>query len=220
MKSDLQPPEQRLAELQDQMRQCQRCIQAGYHVMGPAVFSGSISARVMVIGQAPAKADLDAGSIPWSGAGGARLMSWLEGAGFNPDRIRCQHYFSALTRCYPGKGAAGRGDRAPSAAEIALCTPYLRSELALIRPSLILLVGRLAIEHFLGKGKLTEWVGQAFPAGKRVASEWRGCLRSDAWLVPLPHPSGANLWLNQPMHQHLVQQAITILFDLRRRLEV
>ncbi len=60
---------------------------------------------------------------------------------------------------------------------------------------MVLLIGQMAIEAFLEKRPLKEWVGQVT---ERAGRYW----------IPLPHPSGASLWLNQPENRALVDQAL------------
>ena len=190
-----------LAALQTEMRACRRCAEAGFAAAGPAVFWGDAAARWMLVGQAPAAADLQHESRPWTGPAGRRLMGWLARAGLEENAVRAGAYLCALTRCYPGKGAGGRGDRVPGRIERQFCAPYLAREIALLQPRLIVAVGQMAIAHFLGPGALAGRIGQAFaPAPGRPAPT--------AWIVPLPHPSGASLWLNQPANQALVERAL------------
>jgi uracil-DNA glycosylase len=73
-----------------------------------------------------------------------------------------------MTRCFPGKAAAGKGDRVPSSVELALCRPYLDRELALVQPRLVVLVGTLAIVAFLGNVRLGEVVGTIQHLGGRA----------------------------------------------------
>lgn len=197
------------------MRTCRRCQEAGFAVQGPAVFAGSERARVMVIGQAPAAADLRAGSIPWSGAAGRRLRAWLAQAGWDAVELDAFFYFTALTRCYPGRQAGGHGDRPPTAQEIALCAPYLQQELDLIQPRIIILVGKLALAYFLGPGSLSDYVGRAYRAGEVPDRPAHYRLPADTWLVPLPHPSGASVWPNQPANREKLDGAIAALRMLR-----
>jgi len=211
--------EARFCALREEMQACRRCAAAGFPVQGPPVFAGPLAARLMVIGQAPAAVDVQAGGVPWSGSGGGRLMGWFEVAGFDRERLRRQAYFTALTRCFPGKHPDGRGDRAPTHEEQALCEPFLIRELELVAPVVLVLVGRLAVTRFLGAGPLTQYVGQAY----RAAEARRRALiplPADAWLIPLPHPSGASVWLNAPDHKELVEKAISHLADLRGQLNL
>jgi uracil-DNA glycosylase len=124
-------------------------------------------------------------------------------AGWEEAEFRATQYMTAITKCFPGKAAGGRGDRAPSRAEQKLCRPFLEEELALVDPEIVIPVGGLAIRHFLGKAKLVDVVGT-------VVQDDEG-----RWIVPLPHPSGASLWLNKPEHRALVSRAIEQLCELQ-----
>ena len=186
-----------LAALHQEMRACRRCLEVGYPIAPGAVFSGSATARVMVVGQAPGVTETEVGR-PFNGSSGRRLFQWLAQAGWEETSFRATHYLSAVTKCYPGKGVGGKGDRVPTRAEQNLCAPFLERELALVRPRLIVPVGGLAVRRFLGRraGKLGDVVGEAFEAED-------GCR-----IVPLPHPSGASLWLNQPANRARVDRAL------------
>lgn len=177
------------------MRACRRCLEAGFFVGPGAIFSGPVTARVMVVGQAPGSMEVETGR-PFSGAAGRRLFRWLAEAGWNEDEFRATQYLTAITRCYPGRSPGGRGDRVPSHAEQALCAPFLERELALVQPQIVVPVGGLAIRRFLGRVSLDDVVGH-------VIRDGTGC-----WIVPLPHPSGANLWLNRPESQERVVRAL------------
>ncbi|MFL7794861.1 MAG: uracil-DNA glycosylase family protein [Anaerolineae bacterium] len=191
-----------LNTLHSEMRACRRCLEAGFAITPGAIFSGHTSARVMIVGQAPGVTEVEA-QRPFNASSGRRLFQWLLEAGWEEDDFRATQYMTAITKCYPGKSPGGRGDRAPSHAEQKLCASFLQRELALVQPKLIVPVGGLAIRRFLGKVKLTDVVGTAVQVDE------------GHWIVPLPHPSGASLWLNKPEHQALVQRAIEHLGKLR-----
>ena len=184
-----------LAVLHTQMRACRRCLEAGYPITPGAVFSGLATATVMIVGQAPGITETQAGR-PFNGSSGRRLFRWLAQAGWEETEFRTTQYMTAVTKCYPGKGSGGKGDRVPTRAEQKLCAPYLERELALVRPNLIVPVGGLAVRRFLGRVRLAEVVGEV------VQHE------DGRWIVPLPHPSGASLWLNRPENQERVIQAL------------
>lgn len=194
-------PAAELHALHEEMRACRLCVVAGCPIVPRAVFSGAVGARVMVVGQAPGTMESDSG-IPFCGPSGRRLFRWLADAGWREDVFRRAHYITAVTKCFPGKGAIGRGDRAPSRTEQALCAPFLERELAIVAPEVVIAVGRVAIERLVGTGPLDHFVGRRFHDGARV-------------VVPLPHPSGANLWLNRPEHRDLLTQALGELRDMR-----
>ncbi|MFZ5916144.1 MAG: uracil-DNA glycosylase family protein [Chloroflexota bacterium] len=194
--------------LQKDMRTCRRCLEAGYAVAPGAIFSGPISARVMIVGQAPGITEVEA-RRPFNAAAGQRLFQWLAEAGWSEEAFRASQYVTSVTKCYPGKqpGAHARGDRAPGAAEQKLCAPFLERELALVDPELVIPVGGLAIERLVGTGRLTEIIGLVFQ-------------RQGRWFVPLPHPSGASLWLNRPEHRALLRRALGHLSALKKQLNL
>lgn len=156
----------------------------------------------MVVGQAPG-ARSDAARRHFTGPAGATLERWFVQAGFPDEYFRTRVYLTSLTRCFPGKSPGGKGDRAPSPAELALCRGFLDRELALIQPRVVLLVGGMAIEAFLGKVKLSEVVGLSFERQGRV-------------LLPLPHSSPVSRWLNDAANRALVGRALDRLSELRR----
>lgn len=180
---------------------CRLCEEQGYIAAARPLVHGRASDRVMVIGQAPGHRSVAKGRS-FSGPGGMVLQKWLERAGFPPGYLHEHVYLSSLTRCDPGRNPRGDGDRRPSPPEIALCRPYLEAELAILQPKIVLLVGAMAIEAFLGKVKLEDVIG-TFQK------------RDEMLLLPLPHPSGVSRWLVVPAHQQLLQQALAILAEWR-----
>ena len=179
---------------------CSACFPDGGNV---PVFAHRPGARVMVIGQAPSLTDSRTGRT-FSGPGGKRLRTWLEQAGVPEADVS----FSALTKCYPGKSPGGQGDRTPTRGEIAACRGFLEREVRALRPRIVLLIGGMAINELLRRAPLAEVVGKVFDGSSSrliadAADESRGVS-----VVPLPHCSGASLWLNRPEHQELLAAAI------------
>jgi uracil-DNA glycosylase len=107
------------------------------------------------------------------------------------DEFYATFYCASVTRCYPGKSPAGKGDRVPTPLEQELCEFWRDWELRLIRPKLIVPIGMLAIKRLLGRTQLAGTVGERFSFGDAVA-------------IPLPHPSGVSLWLNSLDNRALV----------------
>ena len=202
-----------LTRIQEEMRRCRRCLEKGFPITPGAIFSGPASARVMIVGQAPGKRDEGSGR-PFSGPAGRRLFQWFAAVGWEEEEFRATHYITAMTKCYPGKPLRpttspkpeSHGDRVPSAAERNLCAPFLEQELEIIQPELILPIGRVAINHFLGEGRLTNLIGKVF--------EQNGQL-----ILPFPHPSGANVWLNRPESKRLIEAALGQLRQLKKQMQ-
>lgn len=180
---------------------CRLCEEQGYLAAARPLVHGRAADRIMVIGQAPGHRSVAKGRS-FSGPGGSVLQKWLERASFPPGYLHEHVYLSSLTRCDPGRNPRGNGDRRPSQPEVALCRPFLEAELAIVQPKVVLLVGAMAIETFLGKVRLEDMIG--------TFQERDGIL----WL-PLPHPSGVSRWLLDPAHQQLLQQALAILAEWR-----
>ena len=193
--------------LHAEMRACRRCQAAGFSIAPKAIFCGGVSARVMIVGQAPGATEVVAGR-PFNASSGRRLFEWLAEAGWEEDQFRSTQYMTAVTKCYPGKSPGGKGDRAPSRVEQKLCAPFLEQELALICPEVVIPVGGLAIRRFLGRLRLDQAVGIAV----------RG--NAGYWIVSLSHPSGASLWLNRVEHKDLVVRAQAHLRRLRDELDL
>lgn len=184
--------------LQQEMRACRKCLDAGYEIVPGAVFSGPAPAPLMLVGQAPGVTEAQV-KRPFNASSGTRLFQWLSEAGLDEVEFRARNYMTAVTKCYPGKHPKGKGDRKPSRAEQTLCQPFLQQELALVQPRILLAVGGLAIETLLGQRlRLDEVVGHVFEVdGHQV--------------LPLPHPSGASLWPNRPENQARIARALVLL---------
>ena len=107
-------------------------------------------------------------------------------------------YCASVTRCYPGKALRGKGDRVPTPREQDLCEFWRDWELELLRPKLVVPIGGLAIRRLLGGRALADCVGVRFDIDERA-------------VIPLPHPSGVNLWLNSPANRALVARAVDLI---------
>jgi uracil-DNA glycosylase len=217
--------------LHRELRECRRCLEEGYWIAPGPVFSGGAGARVMLIGQAPG---ITEGQVkrPFNAGSGRRLFQWLGEAGWDEAEFRAHAYMTAVTKCYPGPSGNGKGDRVATPFEQALCRPWLEQEVRLINPTLMLLVGGLAIKLlYPANTRLAQIIGTAawFPP-EALAADPLNFNLTDAeiltafdsakdpggrWIVPLPHPSGVSLWYNRPENRELVRQAIELLGNIR-----
>jgi uracil-DNA glycosylase len=195
-----------LAAVQQEIAVCTRCVERGHISAARPIFHGHAGQRLMIVGQAPGPT---AGErpLPFSGASGRALQGWLERAGFPPGSLHRDFYLTSLTKCFPGPatGSGGKGDRPPSASEIALCADHLDREITLVRPEIVVSLGRMAAERLDPTARglpLTALVGTA-RAAERAGHAFR--------LFPLPHPSGVSRWLNDPAHQALLERALEAL---------
>lgn len=141
------------------------------------------------------------GGQPFAGRAGKTLFAWFAQVGLEERQVRDWLYIAAITRCYPGPHPGGRGDRVPTPHERARCADWLDDELRILRPTLIVPVGRLAIDRFLGAGALSELIGRA-----HVVDHAGGT----STVIPLPHPSGASSWIHATGHRALLDRALAL----------
>jgi uracil-DNA glycosylase len=195
--------ERELSELQAACHACTRCEDEGIIPEAAPTFEGGAQAIFFVVGQAPGPVERES-RRPFSGRAGRELGRWMIRAGFESEHeFRHLTYIAALMRCFPGRNAAGTGDRPPPARGIRNCASWLEAELRLLRPRVVVLVGQMAIRRFLGPGPLEDRVGSTFG--------------DDPLYVPLPHPSGQSRWLNDPANRARLERALTTLSELRVR---
>jgi uracil-DNA glycosylase len=177
------------------LRACEQCPD----MIGPVVTGTPVVSPVMLLGQAPGTHEgrLDK---PFAWTAGKTMFSWFSDTGIDEETFRANVFMAAVCRCFPGKNPKG-GDRVPNKTEIANCASWLDREIDLIRPKLILPVGKLAIGQLMKVGKLTEVVGQVIPIE-------RNGHKMDA--IPLPHPSGASTWHRMEPGIALLQKALRL----------
>ena len=182
-----------LASLQRDLARCRACAEAGFPLESLPVRTPSAHQRAYLYGQAPGIVEGEE-RLPWRGRAGQTLRRWLE---LDEDAFYATFYCASVTRCYPGRAPSGRGDRTPSPRERELCAYWRRWEVELLRPTLVVTVGGLALREILGRTSLTECIGERF--------ELDGIP-----VIPLPHPSGASGWLNVPANRKRLEQAVAL----------
>jgi len=166
----------------------------------PVVVGRPVTGRILLVGQAPGDKEPKLGR-PFAWTAGKTLFKWFHAAlGWSEDEVRDRIYFAAVCRCFPGKRPEG-GDRVPAPDEIAACSGWLRREFALLRPALVLPVGKLAISQFLPPAPLNDTIGRSL----RVAYDGQG-----VDCIPLPHPSGASPWHRMEPGKTLLHRALAL----------
>lgn len=174
-----------LEALLAEIRACQVCA-AGLAALSPSiqprpVVQFSVTARLVIIGQAPGTKVYESG-IPWNDASGDRLRDWL---GFDKALFydAAQVALMPMGFCYPGTGKTGDLPPRPE------CAPLWHDRLLaqLSSDALILLVGSYAQKRYL-------------PAAKRqtMSDIVRHPLAHGDTFFPLPHPSWrSGLWMTR-----------------------
>lgn len=128
---------QNLEEFYQQIRDCERCELSKSRTK--FVFGvGNPNAALMCIGEAPGF-DEDRQGEPFVGAAGQLLNRILAAIGFQREEV----YIANIVKCRPPS------NRDPNPGEIAQCLPYLKQQIAVIQPKVILALGRVAGQTLL-----------------------------------------------------------------------
>lgn len=156
-----------LLALHDRIRACVQC--PLHRTRTQAVpGDGPVTARIMAVGEAPGEKE-DQQGVPFVGAAGRLLTRLLEGIGLQ----RSDMYIANVVKCRPPQ------NRDPEPAEVAACAHFLDEQVDLVRPDVILVLGRHATARLLpGIGPITRVHGQ------RIQQDGRT-------YVPLLHPAAA-----------------------------
>jgi uracil-DNA glycosylase len=167
----------------------------------PVVSGGPVLSKVMLVGQAPGDKEPVLGR-PFAWTAGKTLFQWFnEAAGITENAFRSSIYMAAVCRCFPGKKTTG-GDRVPEPDEVQNCSTWLKREIDILKPALIIPVGKLAISQFSAIEKLDTVIGQ----------QLRTTHADHTFdLIPLPHPSGASPWHRIEPGKSLLRKALRLI---------
>jgi uracil-DNA glycosylase len=156
-----------LAEIRELIGDCHRC------PLGDArttlVFGvGDPEARVMLVGEAPGKNE-DLKGEPFVGAAGQLLNELLAHAGLAREDV----YIANVLKCRPP------GNRNPEPGEIETCTPFLREQIRVIEPEVLVTLGNFATKFVLRtETGITHLHGRPQQAGRFT-------------VLPIFHPAAA-----------------------------
>ena len=180
-----------LAQLCEEIQACQLCILSqGRTNAVPG--EGPEDADIMFIGEGPGFHE-DRQGRPFVGAAGNYLNELLEKIGMNRQDV----YITNVVKCRPP------GNRDPQAAEIEACRPYLDQQIALIRPRLIVTLGRFSMQRYFPGASISRIHGQPKRVGRVI-------------YYPMFHPAAA---LHQPRWRSLLEEDILKIPDLLSQLE-
>jgi len=156
-----------LNQLHDTIRACKNC---GLHATRTQAVPGigPCPADVMIVGEAPGFNE-DRQGEPFVGAAGKLLDTLLARIGLS----RADVYITNVLKCRPPM------NRDPMPNEAEACSPYLQQQLRLIKPKVLLILGRHALERLLpGQGSISRIHGSMIKRG-------------DIAYIPLYHPAAA-----------------------------
>jgi len=182
-----QAGQEKYRKLNAEIISCTKCrLSAGRIHAVPG--EGPVPCRIMLIGEAPGEKE-DRSGRPFAGRAGIVLQDLLESIGLSRKEV----FITSILKCRPPK------NRDPKKDEIAACRPYLNRQIALLRPSVIVPMGRFSASVILEQfgmipGRISEIHGHAF----RVETP-----KGSVILFPVYHP--AVVTHNPPLKSDLVQ---------------
>ncbi len=152
-------------ELKCFVDRCRRCALSETR-KHPVMGRGNLKSPVLFIAEAPGNNE-DQDGIPFTGRSGVIFDRLLAGIGFKRDEI----YVTNIVKCHPP------GNRDPEAKEQEACIPYLKYETILIRPRMIVCLGRIAAQRIIR------------PDYRITREHGSFLLRKNVWLTAVYHPS-------------------------------
>lgn len=126
-------------ELEEQLKECKKCkLCTGRKNI--VIGDGNKTSDVMLIGEGPG-ADEDMQGIPFVGKAGQLMNKAFEGLGIQREKL----YIANIVKCRPPN------NRVPEEEEAEACLDYLRSQVMLVKPRIIVLMGSTALKNIMGK---------------------------------------------------------------------
>ncbi len=156
----MESKQQRILALCQQVKECKNC--PLYKLAkNPVAGDGNAEAEVMFVGEGPGEKE-DIQGLPFVGAAGKLLDQMLESIDLKREDV----YIANVVKHRPP------GNRDPKPEEVAACWPYLENQIEIIKPKLIVCLGRHSLGRFLPSvgpisavhGKAFEKNGQAYMA--------------------------------------------------------
>jgi DNA polymerase len=152
----------------------------------------------MLVGEGPGREE-DLAGRPFVGRAGRLLDELLASVGLRRDDL----YLTNVIKDRAATATLPPRDRPPTPSEVEACAPWLAAQLEIIRPRIVVTLGRLALSVFLPGARIKDVHGRPQPMGNRT-------------ILPLYHPSYA---LHNPRCRPVLRSDIQALARLlgRRR---
>lgn len=152
-------------ELENACKNCKKCKLCDGRT-NVVIGAGNKEADLMFIGEGPG-ADEDASGIPFVGKAGKLMNMAFQGLEIDREKV----YIANVVKCRPP------GNRNPEDEEAEACLDYLRSQVIMVKPKVIVLLGSIALKNILGKD-----YGITNSRGKWVE-------KNKIWYMPTFHPA-------------------------------
>ena len=154
-----------LEDLENSIKGCNKCKLCNSR--NNIVFGiGNKNAKIMFIGEGPG-ADEDAQGIPFVGKAGKLMNKAFEGIGLKRDDV----YIANIVKCRPPQ------NRNPEKDEVEACINYLRNQVMIVKPKIIVLLGSVALKNILGEEYSIT----------KIRGNW--IERKGIWYMPTFHPA-------------------------------
>lgn len=167
------PKSEQLKKLNARMIKCKKCnlcLGCANVVFG----SGNPKSKILFIGEAPGKKEDETG-MPFVGSSGRILDKMLESINLKREDV----YITNICKCHPPE------NRDPLPEEIQACFPWLEKQIEIIKPEIIVTLGKFALNSFLPNAKISEVHGEIITIEiPRIGKQK---------LFPLHHPAAARI---------------------------
>lgn len=167
-----------LSQLYEIVRSCTRCILSQSRTKA-VPGTGPQQAEIMLIGEGPGFHE-DRQGLPFVGAAGKFLDELLASAGIRREEV----YITNVVKCRPP------GNRDPQPDEIEACRPYLDRQIELIKPRIIVTLGRHSMARYFPHVSISRVHGQPKQANGII-------------YIPMFHPAAA---LHQAKYRPLIEE--------------
>lgn len=185
-----------LRKLSEEIARCRKC-PLWETRKNPVVGDGDINARVILIGEAPGYWE-DLKGKPFVGPAGRLLNEILRKVGLQRESI----YITNVVKCRPPE------NRDPRPEEVNACSPYLDMQLDLIRPKIIVSLGRHSTAYILSKAGITfRSIGEV--QGKMFEVKF---WETKTYIIPSYHPAAA---LYNMRLKGYIEEAIKLVASIR-----
>ena len=160
-------------QLREEALACTKCEALVASRTQVVVGVGTVEADLMLIGEAPGQ-DEDREGEPFVGAAGQLLTKIIQATGLDRDTV----YIANILKCRPDTPGRISGNRKPRPDEMATCFPWVKRQIEIIQPKVIVAVGGTAVEGLLG----------TMPTGiTRLRGKWQSY--RGVPVMPTFHPS-------------------------------
>lgn len=178
--------------LEDEIRRCTRC-PLHKSRRNPVPGEGNKNSSVMFVGEAPGATEDEMGR-PFVGAAGKLLTMVMESYGMKREDV----YITNVVKCRPP------GNREPKDEEINACSIFLKSQMLLLKPRIIVTLGNVAGKTIFSMAN-REWGGVMKMRGKKYTLQILGM---QLYVIPTIHPAAA---LYNPQLRSLFENDIKLI---------